>query len=144
MAILSKEINQVEVRIRRHPENTYFDEYVKVGDREKADATSCDRYIIPEIGQMYTIEVTLKRGYNFGNSNAVKASLHLPGVTQAISAISIFPPKDYDDFTEEDLTIHLTYAERVRIGGCNISGARLVFHKVSIGNSVSFSSNKGR
>jgi hypothetical protein len=134
MAILSKEINQVEVRIRRHPENTYFDEYVKVGDREKTDATACDRYIIPEVGQMYTIEVTLKRGYNFGNTNAVRASLHLPGGTRAISAKSIFPPKDYDDFTEEDLTIHLTYAKRVRVGGRSISGARFVFHKVSIGN----------
>jgi hypothetical protein len=57
MAILSQQINQVEVRIRRHPQNTYFDEYVKVGDREKTDATSCNRYIIPEPGQMYTIEL---------------------------------------------------------------------------------------
>ncbi len=138
MAILSNEINQVEVRIRRHPEKTYFNEYVKVGDREKTDATSCDRYTIPEPGQMYTIEVKLKRGYNFESSNRVKATLRLPRVASPISALAIHPPEDYENFTSVDITIHLTYAERVRLNGYDISGPRLAFREISIGISLSF------
>jgi hypothetical protein len=143
MAILSKEINQVEVRIRRHPENTYFDEYIKVGDREKTDATSCDRYIIPELGEMYTIEVTLRRGYNFGNSKSVSAALFLPGVARPISRTVIWPPKDYENFTDEDIKIELTYAERVKVNGLDISGARLAFRGVSIGIILASLSFKG-
>jgi hypothetical protein len=138
MAILSQQINEVEVRIRRHPQNTYFDEYVKVGDREKTDATLCNRYIIPEPGQMYTIEVTLKRGYNFGNAGHVSASLCLPGVENPISTLQIRPPNDYKNFTKEDLKFHLSYVERVRVDGRSVSGARLVFCEVSIGISVGF------
>jgi hypothetical protein len=138
MAILSLGPNKVEVRIRRHPQNTSFDEYVKVGDREKTDATSCDRYIIPEPGQIYTIEVTLKRGYNFGKADCVSASLCLLGVAKPISALQIRPPNDYENFTKEDLKVHLTYVKRVRVDGHSISGARLVFGEVSIGISVAF------
>lgn len=138
MAILSLGLNKVEVCIRRHPQNTYFDEYVKVGDREKTDATSCSRYIIPEPGQMYTIEVTLKRGYNFGNAGSVRASLCLPGVAKPISALQIRPPNDYENFIKEDLKVRLTYVKRVRGDGGSISGARLVWGEVSIGISVAF------
>ncbi|KAH8750395.1 hypothetical protein BGZ57DRAFT_959212 [Hyaloscypha finlandica] len=132
MAILSLGPNTVKVCIRRHPQNTYFNEYVKIGDQEKTDATSCNRYIIPEPGQMYTIEVTLKRGYNFGNAGSVSASLCLPGVAKPISALQIRPPNDYKNFIKEDLKVHLTYIKRVRVDGRSISGARLVFGEVSI------------
>jgi len=138
MAILSLGPNTVKVCIRRHPQNTYFNEYVKIGDQEKTDATSCNRYIIPEPGQMYTIEVTLKRGYNFGNAGSVSASLCLPGVAKPISALQIRPPNDYKNFIKEDLKVHLTYIKRVRVDGRSISGARLVFGEVSIGISVAF------
>jgi hypothetical protein len=111
MAILSLGPNKVEVCIRRHPQNTSFDEYVKVGDREKTDATSCDRYIIPEPGQIYTIEVTLKRGYNFGKADCVSASLCLLGVAKPISALQIRPPNDYENFTKEDIKVYLTYVK---------------------------------
>ena len=87
---------------------------------------------------MYTIEVTLKRGYNFGNAGHVSASLCLPGVEKPISTLQIRPPNDYKNFTKEDLKFHLSYVERVRVDGRSVSGARLVFCEVSIGISVAF------
>jgi hypothetical protein len=133
MAILSQEFNQVEVRIRRHPQNTYFDEYVKVGDREKANATSCDRYIIPEPGQVYTIEVTLKKGYHFGNWSRVSAALFLPGVKKLISGGVFFPPSD-KEFTEENMSVSMACTSRtLPVNGRVLSGSRFAFRTMEIG-----------
>lgn len=133
MAILPKDINPIEVRIRRYPESTYFEEYVKVGDREKADATSCTRYIIPEMSQKYTVEVKLKKGYNFGVAKCVSVCLFLPGISHPISTKKIYLPKDYEEYTEDDIITQLEYVENVRCGRTLVSGARLVFHQVIVG-----------
>src|SRR6187402_1243823 len=135
MAILSKEINQVEVRIKRHPGNTFFKEYVKVGDRENPDATSCNRYIVPEPGAMFTVEVTLKRGYQFGNCRAVRALLYLDGHEKDISRLNIFRPPDCnrDGFLEQDLTVELAYASNIEVNGRNMSGSRFTFREISVG-----------
>ena len=79
MAILKSGNDEYEVRIKRYPEKTYFDEYVKTGDREESSATSCDRYIVGEDGVRYTIEVTLKKGFSFGDYEVVRARLYIPG-----------------------------------------------------------------
>lgn len=54
------------VRIKRYSEKTYFDEYIKSGDRETSWDTSCDRYIIDEDGVRYSVEVTLEPSKLFG------------------------------------------------------------------------------
>jgi hypothetical protein len=79
MAILKSGNDEYEVRIKRYPEKTYFDEYVKTGHREKSSATSCDRYIIGEDGVRYTIEVTLKKGFDFEDFKIVRAKLYILG-----------------------------------------------------------------
>jgi hypothetical protein len=81
--------NEVEVRIKRWPENTYFEEHIKIGDREKVNATSCDRYIVPEPGTQYYIEVVLKAGYNF-NCQEVQVELFFPGVKKEVSKLRIY------------------------------------------------------
>jgi hypothetical protein len=79
MAILKERGDQYEVRIKRYPEGTYFDEYVKNGERDKSSAKKCDRYIIGESGVKYTIEVTLRNGFNFGKYDRVHVQLFFPG-----------------------------------------------------------------
>lgn len=133
MAILSKEINQVEVRIKRYPEGTYFDEYIKVGDREKRDATTCERYIIPEPGVTYTIEVTLKKGYQFGKCNDVTASLRLSGSPTVIACGYIGAPQDESEYLEKDLVKDVEFTDIIQVGGRKISGARLAFRQISVG-----------
>ena len=71
MAILTEEGNEYEVRIKRVPQGTYFKEYVKIGDREQAESTRCERYIVAEPGQRYEIEVTIKKGFEWGEFEKV-------------------------------------------------------------------------
>ena len=85
MAILKGSGNdEYEVRIKRYPEKTYFDEYIKTGDREKPGAASCDRYMVGEDGARYTIEVTLKKGFRFGEFDLVQAQLLVPGKVDSV------------------------------------------------------------
>jgi hypothetical protein len=79
MAILAEDGNQYEVRIKRIPHNTYFEEHVKVGDREKPDAIKCDRYIVGEPGQQYAVQITIKKGFQWNQFEEVSMGLYLPG-----------------------------------------------------------------
>jgi hypothetical protein len=51
--------NGYEVRVKRHPERTYFEEHVKMERRERLWDHERERYIIGESGAKFTIEVTL-------------------------------------------------------------------------------------
>jgi hypothetical protein len=53
MAILKSGNDEYEVRIKRYPEKTYFDEYIKTVEREKKAATTCKRYIVGGDGVRY-------------------------------------------------------------------------------------------
>lgn len=112
------------------PENV-FDEYVKIGDREKANATLCDRYIISEPGQMYTVEVTLKKGYHFGNWSRVFTGLFLPGVDREISSEVFRHPRD-KDFIEEDMSVSMAYARSLHVNGRALSGSRFALRTMKI------------
>lgn len=136
MAIPSKETNQVEVRIKRYPQSTYFDKNVKAGDDEKRDASSCERYIAPEAGQMYTVETTLKKGYQFGNCKIVQAALYLPGFGAPVSMHNFHKPKDVlaDGYLQDDLVAVMEYTGSSKPEGRPLSGSRFVFHQLAIGN----------
>jgi hypothetical protein len=85
MAILSEDGNEYEVRIKRIPQDTYFKEHVKVGDREKPDAVECDRYIVGEQGQKYAVEITIKEGFHWDGYDQVGMGLFLPGDVNPIA-----------------------------------------------------------
>ncbi|KAE9374197.1 hypothetical protein N431DRAFT_556570 [Stipitochalara longipes BDJ] len=88
MAILSEQGNEYEVRIVRRPQNTYFDEHVKIGDRERPDAVECDRNIVAEPEQRYGIEVTLKSGFRWGEFDEVWVGLIFAG--SALASCHVF------------------------------------------------------
>lgn len=79
MAILKTEQGDIEVRIKRHPDDTYYDEYIKVEDKDKDFDESCERYIIPEPGTTYSIETTLKNGFCFDKYGGIGAQLSFLG-----------------------------------------------------------------
>jgi hypothetical protein len=132
MAILKSGNDEYEVRIKRYPEKTYFDEYVKTGDREKSSAISCDRYIIGEDGVRYTIEVTLRKGFDFEDFNIVQAQLCVPGQEESISFKNIQRPADYKDGIKKDLMTELQYVD-VTVGGSEVRGARFGFRNLLLG-----------
>jgi hypothetical protein len=130
MAILKSGGDEYEVRIKKYPEKTYFDEYIKTGDREEPSDTSCDRYIIGEDGVRYTIEVTLKKGFSFGNYDVVQAQLFIPGQEKGICSTNIRRPADHVGDT--DLTKNLEYAD-VTVGGIKVLGARFGLQNLLLG-----------
>jgi hypothetical protein len=107
MAVLTEESDQYEVRMKRFPEGTYFDEYVKTGERDKPTATECDRYIIGESGVKYTIEVTLRKGFNFGKFSQIRVMLFFPGSKSSISFIDIFKPSHDEPESSADIIAEL-------------------------------------
>ena len=137
MVILTQDDNQSEVRIKRQPEGSYFDEYVKVGDREKGNAQSYDRYIIPEPGVTYTIEITLKKGYQFYGCQGVMAVLVFPGqrLPWEMSEFTRFINQRPDFPLSADWTRSLEHSGVVIASGNKISGGRLAFREISIGRS---------
>lgn len=132
MAILTRDESQIEVKIKKHSDETYFEEYVKVGDREKPDATSCERYIVPEPGVTFTIEVTLKKGFVFGKYTVVRAYLYVPGFKQWVARAKTSRPKNHQRGTKEDITLEINPIE-VLFSGQRFEGARLGFKELSIG-----------
>jgi hypothetical protein len=74
MVILSNGGNEIEVRIIKYPldEGDYFEEYVKLGERDTATALQT-RYITAEDDLPYAIEIVLKEGFVFGDYTKVRA-----------------------------------------------------------------------
>lgn len=132
MAIPKDGDDEYEVRIKRYPDKTYFEEHIKIGDREKPGATSCGRYIVGEEGVTYTIEVTLRKGFTFGEFDRVQALLFIPGLEGTIAFKDIFRPADCKGKIKEDIIAELEYADVVVLG-CKVLGARFTFRGLGIG-----------
>jgi hypothetical protein len=89
--VLNREPIEYEIRIKRYPEGTYFEEHVKTevidwyGDNER------ERYIIGESGTKFTVEVTLKKGFYFGDCDVRLSCFYQDVMT--MSPISKFPSR---------------------------------------------------
>lgn len=106
MAILSEGGNEYEVKIIRRPQDTYFTEHVKVGNLEKPDAESCERYIVAESGQRYAIEVTIKQGFRWGHFDEIDISMAF--IERSYIACMILRRVDYGrQLKKEDVTVYL-------------------------------------
>jgi hypothetical protein len=143
MAILSGTAdgtNEVEVRVKRYSENTSFEEHVKLGDQEQPCATSCQRYIVPEYGARYYIEVTFKAGYVYTPADhSVKIGLFFPRIEQPV-AYCLTPflghPSAFPGRLREDYMCNLTESKGLNINGLNARTARFVFEALSIGENT--------
>jgi len=129
-----RKANQYEVRIKRYPEGTYFDEHVKTKHREWDCDDERERYIIGESGVKFTIEVTLRKGFYFGGYDYVQAQLFLPGRDESVSCIEIYKPSDlnWKGRTTSDIIEELEHAD-IEINGLKVLGARFAFRDLVIG-----------
>lgn len=132
MAILKEGNDEYQVRIKRYPEKTYFDEYVKTNGREVPGSRRCDRYIVGEGGVRYTIEVTLKEGFDFGTYSQVQVQLGLPRHNDTVSFKDIYKPNHSEGGIKEKLSTELEYAD-VTVGGRMMLGARFAFQNLVLG-----------
>ncbi|KAI9649998.1 hypothetical protein NHQ30_000011 [Ciborinia camelliae] len=122
MAILNTTQGQVEVRIKRYPDHTYYDEYIKVERKEEELDDTRERYIVAEAGTTYYIEVTLKEDFNFGEYNHIQAALFFPGRKKHISSIN---------FLGLYRVGKIEYAD-VDINGQKVHGARFAFRSLEM------------
>jgi len=136
MAILKDGTDEYEVRIKRYPDKTYFDEYVTLSEREEVKARKCDRYIVGEEGVTYSIEVTLKAGFNFGDFTCVRASVCLASqyrYQDEIGHVTIRKrPGDEYRPTTSDITSSIEYAN-TKLDGKPMLGARFTFRNLVVG-----------
>jgi hypothetical protein len=103
-----------------------------LGEREKTAATTCKRYIVGEDGVKYTIEVTLKKGFRFGEFDLVRAQLKVPGKIDSVCQKDIRKPADYKDGIKEKIKTELEYAD-VTVRGLKLWGARFAFRSLALG-----------
>jgi hypothetical protein len=62
---------EVEVRIRKQPEDAYFEEHVKLNVACIADPNSCKIYVIREPVVTFSTEVTLKARFDLQIANTL-------------------------------------------------------------------------
>jgi len=133
MAILEEGEDEYEVTIKRHPAGTYFEEHIKIGDREKLGCLTRDRYIVSEAGMAYTIEVRLKKGFNFGVFCMVRAKLFFPGQKENITVINLRRPSSLEKVLNEDMVKNLEFAD-VELNGKKMLGTRFAFRSLIAGS----------
>jgi len=132
MAILSEEGNEYEVRIQRNRDYTYFEEYVKVGDRERLGALSCERYIVGEPGTSYRIKVIVKKGFKWGNYEAVEAQFGFPGNDDPFASVTLDRQPHSKNRLDEDASIYIDCVN-TKLNGAKIFGGTLSFRSLQIG-----------
>ncbi len=76
---------------------------------------------------MYTVEVTLKKDYHFGNRSRVFAGLFLPGMDHEISNEVFRMPRD------NEFTVSMAYARSLHVNSRVLSGSRFAFRTMEIG-----------
>ena len=132
MAILKCGGNTYEVRIKRYPQGTYFDEYVTTESRIPAEVKTAERRIIGEADQMYTVELTIHEGFHFGVYDRVNFAIWLPGQSQEIAQLCVRKPDDYKGHLKQAITTELQSAKESAVGA-EMSGKRFVFRSLIVG-----------
>ena len=137
MAILSGTndgSNEIEVRVKKWPENTCFEEHIKIGDREKANARSCERYIVPEAGKQYKIEIILKAGYQW-DFQQLRVELFFPNIEKPVSYERIYGLNYVDGKgnSSGDSRYMLHSTNRFEVNGRKLAGACFVFGALAVG-----------
>ncbi|TGO57022.1 hypothetical protein BOTNAR_0210g00100 [Botryotinia narcissicola] len=138
MAILKTELGEVEVRIKRYPDDTYHDEYIKVEGKEKITDIKRERYIAAEPDTTYYIEVTLKEGFKIGKYSSIEAHVCVADTNGTISSITLLS-RHTEGLKRKAKTDHIQkmqYAD-VEIDGQKMLGARFVFKKIEIDEKLS-------
>ncbi|KAF7865785.1 hypothetical protein EAF04_005950 [Stromatinia cepivora] len=136
MLILNTKQDDVEVPIKRYPDDTYHDEYIKVEDKEDHSDKKRERYIVAEPGTTYYIEFGLKKGYDFGEYSLIKARLFFPGRDQAISRFKFGAKPENRPKLKTDLIEKIQYAD-VEVDGQKMLGARFAFRNIEIDETLS-------
>jgi hypothetical protein len=141
MVFLGPQGAEIEVRLVKPPfdaeesARAYFDEYEKLGSPHPEKLShECTRYIIPE-NTAYAIEITLKKGFDYGDWDGV--SVH---VRRKVNKTRI-GKKDLPKPTDQrgPLPIERKYVvDRINhavVDGKELQNATLIFRGLNVGKS---------
>ncbi|KAF7886688.1 uncharacterized protein EAF02_003335 [Botrytis sinoallii] len=133
MAILKTKLGKVEVRIKRYPDDTYYDEYIKVEGKERSTDFSRERYIIAEPDITFYIEVILKEGFKMSKYSSIDARVYVADKDKFISSTTLLS-SDIEGSKRKAKTDHIQKMQYVdvKIDGQKILGARFAFKKIEI------------
>ncbi|KAM3073395.1 hypothetical protein ACMFMG_004705 [Clarireedia jacksonii] len=129
MAILTDKYGQIEVRIKRCADGTYFGEYVKTEHKIEGHEGP-ERYIVMEPGATWSAEIIFQAGYSYENCSSVDAFLRFPRHIQVISSVKFETP-EHGWRIGHDLTKELRHAD-VRKSGNPIHGSAFTFRDLQI------------
>tara|TARA_R110002033_G_scaffold68777_1_gene119972 strand:- start:49 stop:627 length:579 start_codon:yes stop_codon:yes gene_type:complete len=156
MAILTEHRDKYEVRIKRYPDGTYFDEYEATkprGVNKDRIVNRRNRYIVGEEGTTYTIEVTLHEGFDFGTYSDVHVQLFVPEADGCVCYMNIKKPNSQRESSPDltsseednsnnskyiiakDIVEELQFAD-VKVDGRTILKSRFTFRGLATGWSV--------
>ncbi|THV51411.1 hypothetical protein BGAL_0112g00330 [Botrytis galanthina] len=138
MAILKTELGEVEVRIKRYSDDTYYDEYIKVESKEKSTDIKRERYIVAEPDTTFYIEVILKEGFKMSKYSSIDAHVYVADTEENISSITLLS-RHVDGSKRKAKIDHIKkiqYAD-LEIDGQKILGARFAFKKIEIDERLS-------
>lgn len=133
MVVLSEDGNEYEVRVRRAPQGTYFDERIKFGDPWETKDLTADRYIVAEPGQEYAVEVIVKKGMKWGPYKQISATMFFVNGEEAVAGYFL-DRKDEEETTTEDHILTFACVNYAPLG-TNLIGAPFTFQNLAIGTS---------
>jgi hypothetical protein len=137
MVVLGPADGQIEVRLVKAPfdapEPVYFDEYEKLGTPHPEKLTyENSRYIASE-DTAYTIEVTLKEGFSYGDFLGIWVRVHDKARKVQIG-IRFFPKANKDvDVLDEDKKILISSLSQVIVDGKEKDNVGLAFSALATG-----------
>ena len=137
MAILGKPGDEVEVHIAKSPLDSanpvYFDEYEKLGNPYPSKL-ECTRYIVPEDGE-YVIQITLKKGFDYGHRKGVFVRVH-DQVTKEEIGWQQFDKDDGDKILVSDKELRVETLNGVIIDGQKRNNVKLTLQNLVRGNNL--------
>jgi hypothetical protein len=134
MAILYLDEGSVGVRVQKCPleDGIYYDEYIKLGNRERRGVQHADRFISCEDGDEYALEICFNEGFAYGDYDIARAKLYHGGQSKIVETKDCKLPKDQGDGLKQDLIFRIA-TTRVRIGGQDIKDVRFAFRGLVVG-----------
>jgi hypothetical protein len=134
VVLTADDLGSVEVRLKKYPleNDSYFEEYVKVGDRDGM-TNSKYRYVIAEAESEYCIEVAVKAGFKLDENTHVLVEVFHKDQRIVLEEFDGSSTLNRKHCTKADMVYLVKDTQTVASNGRVFQGARLTFENLSIG-----------
>lgn len=111
------------------PHRVYFDEYEEIGETcPPKHAAKCERYIAPT-DTTYAIEVTLKKGFNYGDNIGIRVKL-VNATTNIRIGEKLFEKDPHTTTLDSDKVYVVDNLDQAVVNGVRRNGVSLSFYEL--------------